>query len=149
MADEERYTFSSLMTSLIEIEGKLKQLYEAIEKETSNPKLKTTIADYGRNSLRGIESMRRARNESVVEFMLEPITDLRLAEPIARINASIDSKTTGNLEKAIVVGKLVSEVYAMASPKAMNTSGDAGDLLLTLSRESADRVHELEQYPSS
>jgi hypothetical protein len=149
LADEERYTFSSLMTSLIEVEGKLGQLYEAIKKETDDPNLKALLTGYERNSLRGIESMRRARIESVVEIMLEPITNLKLAEPIARINASIAGRTASNLEKAIAVGKLVCELYAMASPKVMNTSADAGELLLTLSRESIERVHELEQYASS
>ncbi len=149
MTDEERYTFSSLMTSLIEIEGKLGQLYEAMEKETDEPKLKALLSDYDRSSAKRMEMMRRARVESVVEIMLEPITNLKLAEPIAKINAAVGSKSLGNLEKAIALERLVSELYVAASPKIMQTSAVAGELLVTLSRESMERLQELQQHVRS
>jgi glutamate synthase domain-containing protein 3 len=149
LADEERYTFSSLMSLLSEAESKLKQLYETLTKETSEPKLKSLLSDYDTNSSRRMEMMRRTRVESVVEFMLEPITGLKLAEPISAIKTTIEKQSLSSLEKAVTVERIISELYSSASPKTMPTSADAGELLARLSRESMERVHELEQYIKS
>ena len=146
MADEERYTFSSLMGLLNEAESKLKQLYETLAKETDEPKLKSLLTDYVRNSSRRMEMMRRTRVESIVEFMLEPITGVKLSEPIAAIKAAIEKQSLSSLEKAVTVEGIISELYGRASPKIMPTSSDAGELLARLSRESIERVHELEHY---
>ena len=146
MADEERYTFSSLMSLLSEAESKLKQLYETLTKETSEPKLKSLLSDYDTNSSRRMEMMRRTRVESVVEFMLEPITGLKLSEPIAAIKTTIENQAASGLEKVVAVERIISGLYATASPKIMATSADAGELLARLSRESMERVHELEPY---
>lgn len=146
---DERYTFSSLMSLLIEIEGKLRQLYEAMTKEIDEPKLKSLVSDYDRICMNRMDRMRKVRTESVVEFMLEPITDLRLADPVAKISAAIQNMSLGKLEKAITLERTISELYAVASPRIMQTSADAGELLATLSRESAERLHELEQYVKS
>jgi hypothetical protein len=146
LADEERYTFSSLMGLLSEAESKLKQLYETLAKETDEPKLKSLLSEYLRNSSRRMEMMRRTRVESVVEFMLEPITGLKLSEPITAIKAAIEKQSLSSLEKAVTVEGIISELYGRASPKIMPTSSDAGELLARLSRESMERVHELGQY---
>jgi hypothetical protein len=149
LADEERYTFSSLMSLLSEAESKLKQLYETLAKEIGEPKLKSLLSDFDRNSSRRMEMMRRTRVESVVEFMLEPITGLKLSEPIAAIKTAIEKQSQSSLEKAVTVERIISELYSSASPKIMATSADAGELLARLSRESMERVHELEQYLKS
>jgi glutamate synthase domain-containing protein 3 len=146
LTDEERYNFSSLMSLLSEAEGKLKRLYETLVKETSEPKLKSLLSDYDRSSSKRLEMMRRTRVESVVEFMLEPITGLKLAEPIAAIKTTIEKQSLSGLEKAITVERIISELYVAASPKIMSTSADAGELLARLSRESMERVNELDQY---
>ena len=146
MTDEERYNFSSLMSLLSEAEGKLKQLYETLVKEASEPKLKSLLSDYDRSSSKRLEMMRRTRVESVVEFMLEPITGLKLAEPISLIKTTIEKQSLSGLEKAVTVERIISELYAAASPKIMPTSSDAGELLARLSRESIERVHELEEH---
>jgi hypothetical protein len=146
LTDEERYNFSSLMNLLSEAESKLKHLYETLAKETGEPKLKSLLSDYDRNSSKRMEMMRRTRVESVVEFMLEPITGIKLAEPIAAIKTAIENQSLIGLERAVTVERIISELYATASPKIMPTSADAGELLARLSRESMERVHELEQY---
>jgi len=146
LTDEERYTFGSLMSLLSEAESKIKGLYEVLTKETGEPKLKSLLSDYDADSSRRMEMMRRTRVESVVEFMLEPITGLELAEPIAAIRTAIENQSLSGLEKAVTVERVISEIYAAASPKIMSISADAGELLARLSRESMERVHELERY---
>ncbi|WP_455363419.1 hypothetical protein [[Eubacterium] cellulosolvens] len=149
MTDEERYTFSSLMTILIESEEKLSKLYEAMAQGADDPRLRSLVSDYNKNSLKRIEMMRRARVERVVEIALEPITSLKLADPIAEINAATENESLSKLDKAIALEKTVSELYAMASPKIMQTSADTGELLLALSRESSERINELEKHLKS
>lgn len=146
MTDEERYTFSSLMTLLIETEGKLKQLYEAMANGADNLKLKSLLSDYGKSTLKRMEMMQRARVESVVEIALEPITTLKLAEPMAKINAAIESESPSDLEKVMTLERIISELYVLASPKIMRTSAETGELLMALSRESMERLFELRQY---
>jgi hypothetical protein len=149
LADEERYTFSSLMSLLGEAEGKLKLLYETLAKEADEPKLRSLLSDYDRNSSRRMEMMRRARVESIVEFMLEPITGLKLSEPIAAIKTAVEDQSLSRFEKAVTVERIISDLYGRASAKIMPTSADAGELLARLSRESMERVHELEQCVKS
>jgi hypothetical protein len=145
LADEERYTFSSLMTMLSEAESELKRLHEIAEREISEPHLRSLMSEYTRKDSIRMEMMRRTRVESVVEIMLEPITSLKLTEPIAAIKTAIENQSLGTLEKVVTVEKAISEIYSNASPKIMPASADAGELLARLSRESAERVHELER----
>jgi hypothetical protein len=137
------------MSLLSEAESKLKQLYETLAKEADEPKLRSLLSDYDRDSSRRMEMMRRARVESVVEFMLEPITGLMLSEPIAAIKTAIENQSLSSLEKAVTVERIISDLYRRASAKIMPTSADAGELLARLSRESMERVHELEQCVKS
>jgi hypothetical protein len=146
LTDEEKYNFSSLMSLLSEAESLLRQLYQTLVKETSEPKLKSLLSDYHNNCSKRIEMIRRTRVESVVEFMLAPITGLKLAEPMTAINTAIENMTASGVEKAAAVERIISELYAAASPKIMATSSDAGELLARLSRESMEKAHELEQY---
>jgi hypothetical protein len=149
LADPDRYTFSFLMSLLIENESKLKELYERTGKEVSQERLKSLLADSSKNSAKSMNLMQRARVERVVEMTLEPITGLKLADLITTINRTIEDGNLSNLEKAMRLELAVSELYARASPRIMQTSSDTGELLLELSRESVERRHELERYAGS
>ena len=145
MATAERFTFSSLMSLLIESEKKLKGLYEVSLNEISQEKLKRFILEAGKHSSKRIDLMQRARVERVVEMTLEPITDLKLTDLVARINDIIESGNTNNLEKIMRMEKAISELYVRVAPKIMGISSDTGELLLELSRESIEQQSELEQ----
>jgi len=146
LTDEERYTFSSLMTLLIETETKLKQLYETIAEGTGLPKLRSLLFDYCKSSLKRTEMMRTSRVERVVEMALEPITGLKLTELVEKINTTIEDGRVSNIEKARTIEKTISELYARASPTIMQISAETSELLMALSRESMERFRELEQY---
>jgi hypothetical protein len=137
------------MSLLIQNEGKLKELYEKTSKEVSGEKLKAFLTQSSENSSKRINLMQRARVERVVEMTLEPITDLNLTDLIVTINRILQHGNINNLEKTIRLEKAVSELYARASPRIMQTSSDTGQLLLELSRESIERYQELEQYAHS
>jgi hypothetical protein len=143
---EERYTFGSLMAILIESERKLKELYERTAEGTSHAELKSLVSEYGKNSSKRMEAMRRARVETVVEMALQPITSLKFGELLGNISATIQSVRMSNLEKLRVLEKVVSELYAEASPKITQISAETGELLAALSRESVEHERELERY---
>lgn len=144
--DEERYTFSSLMTSLIESENRLKQLYEATAQATERPELKSLLTDFAKSSVKRIEMMPRARVESVVEIALEPITGLRLSELLATIDGTIQNERASVIQKLMTLERTISDLYARASPKVVRISADAGELLSMLSRESTGRLRYLDRY---
>jgi len=149
LTDEERYTFSSLMSFLIGTEEKLERFYETTAEWVSEGKLKSLLSAYAKNSLRRMQMMRKARVETVVEMTLGPITGLKLAEPLAEINVTIENGRISNVEKAMLVEKTVCDLYVRASSKIMQISAETGELLREMSRESGQRVHELEQYVRS
>jgi len=144
--DEERYTFGSLMAVLIESERKLKELYERAAEGISGAEVKSVVSEYGRNCSKRMEAMWKARVETVVEMALEPITSPKFAELLGIINSTIQSVRVSNLEKLRTLERVVSELYAEASPKITQISAETGELLAALSRESAEHARELERY---
>jgi hypothetical protein len=144
--DEERYTFSSLMTSLIESENRLKQLYEATAHATEQPELKSLLTDFAKSSEKRLEMMRRARVESVVEIALEPITGLRLSELLATIDGTIQNERASIIQRLMTLERTISDLYARTSPKVVRISADAAELLSMLSRESTGRLRYLDRY---
>lgn len=149
MTYEEKYTFSSLMSLLIESERKLKELYEIAARTTSDPELKLLLSNSGKNSLKRMEKMRTARVETVVEIALEAITGLKLNELLAKINATIENGRITNLEKVLTLERTISELYSRTSPKIKQISAETGELLTALSHESTERLLELEQHLKS
>jgi len=146
IGDEERYTFSSLMTLLIESESRLQQLYEATAQTTRRPELKSLLSDFAKIGLKRIETMRRVRVESIVEMMLEPITGLKLSRLLTTTNITVQNEDVSNVEKLITLERMISDLYAKTSPKIVQISAEAGELLAALSRESAQRENALERY---
>jgi len=143
---EERYTFGSLMAMLIESEGKLKELYERAAEGISRAEVKSVVSEYGRNCSKRMEAIWKARVETVVEMALEPITSPKFAELLGTINGTVQSVRVSNLEKLRTLERVISELYAEASPKITQISAETGELLAALSRESAEHARELERY---
>lgn len=145
LADDERYTFSSLMTLLIECEEKLEHYYQLASTRMDDPQLGTLLTDYSKEISRSVQSMRRTRIETVVEMALEPITDLKLAQSVRSIDGAIEVGKAGYLHGLMTMEGAVSQLYLQASPKIANISAEASELLMKLSRDSLERVHKLEQ----
>jgi len=146
LAATNRYTFSSLMSLLIQTEAKMKEFYARVGKEIGEEETRLYFEQLAKYSSRRIDLMQKARVERVMEMTLEPITDLNLTDLITRFNDIIQDRNIRPLEKAARLEKTVSEVYTRTSPKIMQTSPDAGELLLELSHESLERKNQLEKY---
>jgi hypothetical protein len=144
-SDEERYTFSSLMTLLIECERKLQQYYQKASITTDDSEVASILTDYAKKTLQSIDLMQRARVETVVEMALEPITNLKLAELVKSIDSGIEVGKAGYVQGLVTIEVAVSQLYSQVSPKIANMSAETSELLMRLSRESVERVHELEQ----
>jgi len=145
LADDERYTFSSLMTLLIECERKLQQHYQKASTTMHNLELTSLLAEYAKEISQSIELMQKARVETVVEMALEPITDLKLAETVRSIDGEIE---VGYVQELVIIERTVSQLYLQASPKVANMSAEASELLKRLSRDSVERAHKLAQVPA-
>ena len=149
LAATNRYTFSSLMSLLIQTEGKMKEFYERTDKEISQEETRAHFKQCARNSSRRIDLMQKARVERVMEMTLEPITDLNLTDLITRFTDILQDRNIRPLEKAVSLEKTISELYARTYPRIMQTSPDTGELLIELSHESLERQKELERYVRS
>jgi len=144
LTEDERYTFSSLITLLIECESTLHQYYLDASTATSDPQLATALANFAKSIARSVDSMQRARVETVVEIALEPITNLRLSDLMSSIDR-VEIGRTGYGETLMALEGVVSQLYRQASPKLASMSAEIGELLLRLSRDSDERVRELEK----
>jgi hypothetical protein len=147
MDDErERYTFSSLISSLIGMERRVKEFYQVTAVATERPDLKSLLSEFADNNSRRMEMMRKTRTESVVEMTLEPIAGLKLAGPLAEIDSAIRDERTADLEKLANLERTVSDVYTRASAKIRTMSAETSQLLETLARQSIERVNELDRF---
>jgi len=144
LAEDERYTFSSLMSLLIECENKLQKYYLTASAATSDSQLATVLADFAKSISRSVASMQRARVETVVEMTLEPISNLKIADQISSINRGIEIGKAGYVQALTPLEGAVSQLYLQVSPKLASMSAETGELLLKLAREGNERVNALE-----
>jgi rubrerythrin len=148
MDERERYTFSSLISSLIGMERRVKEFYQVTAVATERPDLKSLFGEFADNNSRRMEMMRKTRTESVVEMTLEPIAGLKLAEPLAEIDSAIRDERIADIEKLANLERTVSDVYTRASAKIRTMSAETSQLLETLARQSIERVNELDRFRS-
>ncbi len=144
MTDDHRYTFSSLMSVLIDSQSKLKRLYDEAAEKTNQLKLKSHLLETSNTVLKQTDMMRRARMQSVVEIALEPINGLKLNDVLDRLLVA-ERNTIDHLDKVAVYEKALSELYVRCSSLIEQMSADTSRLLLELSQECVERANWLSQ----
>ena len=143
MAGQVKYTFSHVMSSLVELESKLTEFYREAAKRTHQNELRDTFSSFSEKSSTRRDALERVRRESVVEMALEPITDLDLQTRSRQIDTVLRDGGMSDLQKAIALESVVQDVYSETSTKVIYTSADASILLDRLSQESLKRRNSL------
>lgn len=143
---EEKYTFSSLISYILNLENQVALFYREISQKVENKELSIFLLSLSESYLRNIELINKRRRETVVEMALEPISGLNLSSYIAKINSIINSGEIGNLDKAIQLNKILEELYVKASFKIASISPDTSELLSRLSRRKSDERRKLEEF---
>jgi len=139
LAERERYTFSALISLLIQCENKLETFYQGEAEKTKSAKLKPLFKDFSEKNKEHKDKMEKTRRETLVEMALEPITGLNLNEHLAQIDSIIKKHNMDSVEKTIVLEEIMQKLYSEASSKVINASAETGELLRKLSEESVDR----------
>jgi len=145
LAEGDRYTFSALISLLIQCENKLQAFYQGEAEKTKSAELKSLFQDFSEKNKEHKDKMEKTRRETLVEMALEPITGLNLNEHLTQIESIIKKNNMDSVEKTLVLEEVMQKLYSAASVKVMNASAETGELLRKLSEESVDRRFMMER----
>jgi len=139
LASEDRYTFSQVMSSLIELESMIAEFYRASAERSELSGLKELFLAFDRANQQRIGSLDKVRRETIIEMSLEPITGLELGKHRLRVKRTIKDENLGNREKAVALEGIMQDVYSKASRKLEYVSAEACELLNRFHSESSRR----------
>lgn len=139
---EERYTFSSILTKIIELEEKIREFYSQASKSISDD-VTSLFKKYVEESSDRINRIMWARQRSVLEMTLEYISNVPLRQILSEINKIIKDKRINIIRKAIKIEKKIVELYKIISEKVYFMSMDISFLLDEFSKNSEMRIKEL------
>lgn len=134
----EKYTFSQVISALIEIEQGVAQFYENLSKDVKDKALREVVSMVIQESLDRVKSLNRVRQLTVTEFSLEPITGLNLEYYMLQLNR-IREEGPHTLNRAAELEETLQKLYKEASATIICASPDASELLAQFSRESQKR----------
>ena len=137
----EKYTYSSLLNNILELEKRVKALYEKLSEESSGT-LAEIFREFAVKSEDRINRVNWTRQMTVLEMTLEYITGIPLKRAIEEVDEIIRSKS-GPIQKAIKVEEILSKIYKISSDKIGFMSMDASLLLDEMARESSERIKRL------
>ena len=136
---EDRYTFSNLISFLIELEEKITEFYRAAAEKVIQDELRETFLSFSREDSKHKNSLSKVRRETVVEMSLEPITGLKLEERFLLINSVLKDNSLNDLKKALALEEMMQELYITASKRVIYISADMSVLMDGLSEDNSRR----------
>jgi len=139
LTGEDRYTFSQVVSLLIELESTIAEFYKASAERTSRRDLREVFLALEKANLKRRESLSRVRQGTVIEMSLEPITGLQLEEYELHVKRVMEDGNLDDLQKAIALESITQDLYGRVSDKVANVSADTSELLSRLSQESLER----------
>jgi rubrerythrin len=143
---EEKYTFSSLISLIINIESQEAQFYREMAGRLENRELSIFLLSLSENCMRNAELIDKRRRETVVEMALEPISGLNIGSYMEKINSIISSGEMGDIDKAIELSRIIEDLYAKASSRIASISPDTSELLSRISRRKSGERRRLEEF---
>lgn len=143
MTSEDRYTFSQVVSTLVELQSVVAELYKASAESVESSDLRELLLTFAKSSQEGIESLTRVRRETVIEMSLEPITGLRLDDQRLSVKQIIADQNLDHRHKAIALEQIVQDLCNKTSEKVAYISADTSELLKRLSEESSNRKSRL------
>jgi hypothetical protein len=117
VTSEDRYTFSQLVSALIELESGIAEMYRAASERSQPGTLRELFLSFSRANMEHIKFLTKARRETVIEMLLEPITGLGLEEQVLRAKQMIADQNLDDRNKAIQLEQTVQDLYNKTSAK--------------------------------
>jgi hypothetical protein len=118
-------------------------MYRAASERSQPGTLRELFLSFSRANMEHIKFLTKARRETVIEMLLEPITGLGLEEQVLRAKQMIADQNLDDRNKAIQLEQTVQDLYNKTSAKVAYMSADTSELLKRLSEESAGRKNQL------
>lgn len=141
----ERYTFSSLINCILELEGRVAEFYRDTARRAESRELGLLLSSLSESHLRNAELISGMR-KTIVEMALEPISGLNLNSYITQVNSIITSGDMDDLDRAIQLSKVMGELYSSTSSRIASISPDTSELLSRLSRGENIGRRKLEEF---
>jgi ElaB/YqjD/DUF883 family membrane-anchored ribosome-binding protein len=141
---EERYTFSSLLSKLIEIQDKLEDFYKTSAKH-SNKELAKFFSLFLKECEEIKNEIEKAKRESVIEFALEPISGLKINDFLKRFEEVILDKEINNHRKAEIIEEEIAKLFSETSKRISHMSAEVSQLLMSASKKAKKRLEILRE----
>jgi len=142
--NEERYTISSLLSRLIEIEDQVGDFYTSSKVEDSG-----ALSDYFyiffREHKEIANKIETTKRETIVEFALEPISGVDIEKCLNEIEDTDLNEQITFLDKSIKIEEMIFQLYTNAAEKIAHMSGEASQLLLSSNKKAKKRIAILRQ----
>jgi hypothetical protein len=137
--NEERYTISSLLSRLIEIEERTSKFYASsrIEDDRVLPNYFQIFCKEHQETATKIEVTKR---ETIVEFALESISGVDVERCLNEIDDTMLSEQIPTLDKAIRIEEKIFQLYANVAEKIAHISGEANQLLSNSNKKARKRL---------
>lgn len=127
-----KYTLSSLLSKLTEVEKNIIALYEDRLGKVSDPTLKIFLNKALEDAKKRLDDIEWIKGFIVVEMTLEPMIGPDLLEYVEKMREFIEHDNYKEVEKARI------EAYKKAIEMVENISPEAADLLRNFIRRSED-----------
>jgi len=137
--NEERYTFSSLLSKLIEIQDRLAVFYGSMEEESSLA-AGGALSSFAKDCEGIKRELEKIKRESIIEFALEPISGLRLNDLSNRIEEATSNKNHDVYEKVKMIEEEKQRLFSEVSKKLAPMSAEVSQLLLNANKKSNRRL---------
>ena len=139
----ERYTLSSLLSRLIDIEDKAGNFY--VHSGIDDDEFTNYFPILSKEHQETATKIEVAKRGTIVEFALEPISGVDIEKCLKGIDDTILSKQITALDKSIRIEEKISQLYANAAEKIAHMSGEASQLLLSSNKKAKKRLDILRQ----
>ncbi|MEM3404293.1 MAG: hypothetical protein QXJ17_07150 [Nitrososphaeria archaeon] len=137
------YTLGSLLSTMIEIEGKVVDFYKNINSNLDE-ETKSLFYLYSEEHKGVKEKMEAVKRETVIEFTLEAISGLNLSIHINKIMETIKADGLDGGKRAVTIERELSKLYLSISERVAHMSGEASQLLILANKKAKRRLDKLE-----
>jgi len=141
---ERRYTISSLLSRLVEIEDKARDFYASSEVEGNGDIIKY-FSLFSKEHQETAAKIEITKRETIVEFALESISGVDIEKCLNEIDDAILGKQITALNKSIKIEEKIFQLYTNVAEKIAHMSGEASQLLLSSNKKTKKRLDILRQ----
>jgi len=137
------YTLGSLLSTLMEIEGKVADFYQNASSDGDDV-IKSLFILYSKEHKDIKEKIEAVKRETVIEFTLEAISGLDLSSHVSKIMETIKDGLK-SINRAIIIENELSKLYLSVSERVAHMSGEASQLLMSANKKARRRLDKMEE----